>query len=131
VIAIEITTQEAYLEATVLLDPFGYICTGSFNYTPTHIFACPTRLNKTLFLKQLSHRLALHYIASTMRQRSLNQWVAALQARLSGAAEANSAAQAAFAIQQAGLKATIDELASKLSAVTEQLSRLKRRIGDP
>jgi FkbM family methyltransferase len=128
VIAIEIASADAYLEAMGLLDPFGHICTGSFNYTPTHIFAVPAEIDEVSLLRQLSHRLALQYIGNMTRHGDLNQRLIALQHRLAEAEETGKAGLAAPDPQQTTLKTKIDGLATALSEATAIIAQLERRI---
>ncbi|WP_162261751.1 FkbM family methyltransferase [Bosea sp. Root381] len=74
VLVLEIARAEDYRRIAALLQPFGYVAAGSYNYTPTHIFRVPGKSERSAGqVGDLSHRLSLHYIDAMERTNSADR----------------------------------------------------------
>ena len=61
-VTIEASSRDSFLRISGMLEPYGYIAAGSFNYTPTHLFLKDdgSQTNRTLSL--ISRQFAMNYI---------------------------------------------------------------------
>ena len=71
-VTIEASSRNSFLQISAMLEPYGYIAAGSFNYTPTHLFLEDdgSRTHRTLAL--ISRQSAMDYIDHAALRDALN-----------------------------------------------------------
>lgn len=118
-VSIEASERNDYLRISALLERHGYMSAGSFNYTPTHLFAYDGGDEPQRALTRISRQASLDYIDHAALRDAFNRW--------------RREALAKFSQLSTALSQHVDTLSGTLTRsqaeASEKIAVLERQIG--